>query len=306
MRGHIRFFPDPAGPYSAQIGLIQVNNTTDVGCGTNPASGAPMDWRNVSTGQESERNVTRTTGSDGAPAGWFVDTIMAGHLGGSAYGPNYLENWGESLGDNEYGWLRSPTDWHQSSLYDYPNGNCDLDFKFETVAKATDTQNIYGVIEWGFQIRSGVVQNNYVVPSNTASATFDEALERFRGYFTHEPIVLYFDTDIDTPIAGEETKIAGVLDYLDRYPDVRIHIKGFADERGTTAHNNALAERRALNVRALAISLGVDASRIDSATGSGETTAFAPGAALNAGTWRANRRVVMTFERTASTPIVMP
>lgn len=306
LEGHIRFYPDPSGPYSAQIGLIQTANVTDVAGRTNPASGAPADWRNVGAGEESERNVTRTTGTDGAPAGWFIDTVMAGHPAGSAYGPNYLEPYGESVGDNEYGWLRSPTDLHQASLYDFPWFSFDVDFEFETVAKATDTQNVYGAIEWGFKIRAGVVQDEYMRTTNTASATFSEALERFRGYYTHEPIVLYFDTDIDTPISGEEAKISGVLDYLSRYPDVRIHIEGFADERGTIAHNTALAERRALNVKALAISLGVDASRIDSATGSGETTKFAPGAALNVGTWRANRRVLMTFERTASTPIVMP
>jgi outer membrane protein OmpA-like peptidoglycan-associated protein len=301
MEGHIRFFPDPSGPYSAQIGLIQIARTLDQRS-TSSAPGTPWNY----SGAESERNVTRTTGADGAPAGSFIDTVMAGHPAGSAYGPNYLEPYGESVGDNEYGWLRSPTDWHQTSLYDYPNFTQDVDYEFETVAKATDTQTIYGAIEWGFQIRSGVVQNEYMRVSDAASATFNEALERFRGYFTHEPIVLYFDTDVDTPIAGEEAKITGVLDYLSRYPDVRINIDGYADERGTVDHNSDLALRRADNVQALAVSLGVDASRINLTVGHGETTAFAPGAALNAGTWRANRRVVMSFERTASTPIVMP
>jgi outer membrane protein OmpA-like peptidoglycan-associated protein len=306
MEGHLRFFPDPSGSYSAQIGLIQIANVTDVAGRTNPASGAPVDWSNVGAGGEAERNVTKTTGTDGAPAGWFVDTVMAGHPAGSAYGPNYLEPYGESVGHNEYGWLRSPTDLHQASLGDYPTANGEFDFEFETVAKATDTQNVYGVIEWGFQIRSGVVRNEYMRAFDTASATFSEALERFRGYFTHEPIVIYFDTDLDTPMAGEDAKITGVLDYLSRYPDVRVNIDGYADERGTVVHNHDLALRRADNVLGLAVSLGVDASRINFTVGHGETTAFAPGAPLDAGTWRANRRVVMSFERTASTPIVMP
>ena len=40
MSGTIRFDPDPNGPYSAEIGLIQAINITDVGGASNPASGA--------------------------------------------------------------------------------------------------------------------------------------------------------------------------------------------------------------------------------------------------------------------------
>ena len=34
--------------------------------------------------------------------------------------------------------------------------------------------------------------------------SLDEALERFRGYYVHEPVVIYFDTNQDTPLAGED------------------------------------------------------------------------------------------------------
>ena len=39
-------------------------------------------------------------------------------------------------------------------------------------------------------------------------------------------------------------------------------IEGYADERGTTAHNRTLAERRALATRDALVARGVDASRI--------------------------------------------
>lgn len=168
MEGHIRFFPDPYGSYSAQFGLIQVANETDIAGTTTPASGTPVDWTHVGAGQESGRQDLMTTGlelfrrKDGAPPGSFIDTVTQGHPRSSSYGPNYLEPYGESPGDNEYGWLRSPTDWHETSLYDYPQSSFDVDFDFETAAKATDTQTIYGSLHWGFGIRSGVVQNEYV------------------------------------------------------------------------------------------------------------------------------------------------
>jgi len=309
MQGHIRFLPEPTGPYSAQIGLIQTVNFTDVG-GQTGAPGSPVDWTNVlaaaGVGAEAGRMELMTTGANAAPEGWMVDANTAGQERTAEVGPNYIEHWVSSAPSNQFGWLRSPTDIQQTSLYDYPRTPFDWDFDFETVAKATDTQAIYGALEWGFGIRSGVVQNEYVQAFDTESATFNEALERFRGYYTHEPIVLYFETGIGVPIAGEEAKIAGVLDYLNRYPDVQIRIDGHADERGSRGLNEDLAEQRALSVQGIATSMGIDASRIEWAVGWGETTEFSPRGGANEGSWRANRRVVMSFARTASTPIVMP
>jgi outer membrane protein OmpA-like peptidoglycan-associated protein len=307
MEGHIRFSPDPNGPYSAQIGLVQAVNTTDVGGRTTSKPGKPLDWTKVGGG-ESGRMDLMTTGEDTAPEGWFIDAQTAANAPGSDTGPNYIEQWGitspSARRQNYFGWLRSPTDWRETSLWDYPTSPIDLDFEFETVAKATDTQTVYGALEWGFGVRSGVVQNEYVQAFDAESAVFNEALERFRGYYTHEPIVIYFDTGQDIPLPGEEDKISGVMDYLNRYPDVMVQIEGFADERGRPAMNDALSERRALNVQNLMMLHGLDSSRVDFAIGWGETQEFAAG--RDEGTWRANRRVVVSFQRTASTPIVMP
>ena len=304
LEGDIRFFPDPNGPYSAQIGLIQVVNVTDITGQTTPASGAPVDWSNVGTGAEAARNTIRTTGADVSPPGWFVDVNSAANAQSSNIGPNYIQHWISPAPRNRFGWLRSPTDWGFTSLYDYPWFSFDVDFEFETVAKATDTQAVYGALEWGFGIRSGVVQDEYARASDTQSAVFEEALEHFRGYYTHEPLVLYFDTDNDFPMAGEENKIQGVLDYLNRYPDVMLQIDGYADERGSAAHNAGLAQRRAETVELLCLAMGISPNRIDWAVGWGETHRSAAG--TTAGALRANRRVEIHFQRTASSTIVMP
>jgi outer membrane protein OmpA-like peptidoglycan-associated protein len=305
MEGNIAFAPDPGGPYSAQIGLVQIVNVTDRRT-TTPTAGGPVDWNRVGGGTERDRQDLMTRGAlGGAPAGWFVDAQTAAFASGSDVGPNYIEHWGlstpASTRRSYFGWLRSPTDWQETSLYDYPWFSFDVDFQFETVAKATDTQAIYGALEWGFGIRKRVVQGEYARAVDAESATFTEALERFRGHYTHEPIVLYFDTNADMPIAGEVAKIAGVLDYLGRYADVQVRIEGYADDRGSVPLNNDLSLRRAENVRALAIALGVSASRIEYAVGWGATGEFAAGS--TAGALRANRRVVMSFVRTASAPI---
>jgi outer membrane protein OmpA-like peptidoglycan-associated protein len=305
--GHIRFFPDPSGPYSAQIGLIQAVNVTDVGGRTTPTAGDPADWRNIGTGGEAGRMETMTTGNSTAPQGWFIDSLMANSPQATSIDPNYIEHAGISEPDNQYGWLRSPTDWREASLYDYPWMSFDTNFDFETVAKATDTQAVYGALYWGFEIRSGAAQNEYVQAADAQSAVFDEALERYRGYFAHEAVVLYFDTNQDIPEPGEDAKLADVADYLNRYSDTMIMIDGYADERGRIGDNDLLAQRRAESVENLCLLAGIPLSRIDYAVGWGETTQFSPHGGADAGSWRANRRVVISFRRTASgVPIDVP
>jgi outer membrane protein OmpA-like peptidoglycan-associated protein len=320
LSGTIAFQPDPNGPYSAEIGLVQAVNATDVSGTTTPASGAPVDWRNMTDsntgvqGTEAGRMEQMTPGTPGgAPAGWMIDNLPSATPRGDAGSPNYIEHFGIG-GDNQYGWLRSPTDFGPASLFDFPSLSFDSDLDFETVAKGTDNQTVYGAISWGFQIRSGVVQNEYAAVKDSASAVFDEALERFRGYYVHEPVVLYFDTNQDIPMAGEEGKLADIPDYLDRYPDVTVGIEGNADVRGGEIANANLSQRRADAAHNLLLLAGVDATRIAYSFGFGETDIFsehgtAPGARQprDAGRLRANRRVVITFSHTVSNhPIVMP
>jgi len=324
MSGTITFDPDPNGPYSSEIGLIQALNITDVGGTTNPASGMPVDWRNVTDvntgvpGTEAGRMEMMTQGTPGAaPAGTYIDSLPSATPRGNNIGPNYIEHFGIG-GNNQFGWLRSPTDFGPASLFDFPNFSFDVNFDFETVAKGTDNQTVYGSLLWGFNIRSGAVvgSSEYANTVDNASGVFEEALERFRGYYVHEPVVLYFDTGDPIPRTGEEAKLADVPDYLSRYPDVMIEIDGFADIRGSESSNLTLAQQRAEAAANLLTLQGVDASRIDTTwvVGWGETQDFsqhgtAPGATqpITAGRLQANRRAVIRFVHTVSNhPIVMP
>lgn len=316
MMGTIGFDPDPNGPYSAEIGLVQAVNVTDVG-GTTASAGDPLDWSNVPGGHpEGDRMELMTDGSGVAPEGWFIDSRTANNARGSSIGPNYIEHFISPEPVNQFGYLRSPTDVRRASLWDFPQAPFDVDFDFETVAKGTDNQTVYGSVFWGFGIRSGAVEptSEYAFAQGDASDTFEEALERYRGFFVHEPVVIYFDTNQDTPVAGEEGKLAGVPDYLERYPDVTVSIDGWADLRGGEDANAQLAQRRADSVQALLEGMGVDRSRIVWSFGMGETDSFsqhgAPSAerqAREAGLLRANRRAVVSFQHTVSGhPIVMP
>ncbi|GEM_PF-1519578 len=314
MLGNIEFHPDPHSPYSAEIELLQVVDTTDVG-GTTSAPGSPLDWSRVGVGAEAARNTVMTTGAGPAGPGHFVDQIYdpATHAPSSATGPYYQSGTG-FRGGNEPGWVRSPTDVKASTLRDGPGISAgSIDFDFETVAKGHDNQTIYGSLLWGFQVRTGAVSGEYVSASGAQSATVGEALDRFRTYFTHEPTIIYFDFDVDSPMAGEDAKLREFLPYVHAHPDVQVQVTGFADETGPARYNRGLSSRRATNVAGLIQTLGVSRSRITTAV-HGETHQFAGGAlgsgpfAAQAGqpeqtpgTLRANRRVVIEFQRTATT-----
>ena len=309
MDGTIEFHPAPSGPYSSEITLIQTANVVDVAGTTTGTHGipAPADWKNINAGEEAPRNEVRTP-----LGGTFVDIPYATEPQSSSTTPNYDRPAyiAANAALDHHGWLRSPTDLREASLYDYPSASYDSDFKFETVAKGSDNQVVYGSLDWGFQVRSGVVQSEYRHPHAFESAEFDEALERFRGYYAHEPIVIYFDTGRDVPLAGEVAKLGDVTNYMARYPDVRMQVDGYADETGSANaaaranYNIDLSYRRAENAVTLLLGLGVDESRIDLTVGRGQTTTFSPGSPVaTPGNLRANRRVVISFVRTASSLI---
>jgi peptidoglycan-associated lipoprotein len=70
-------------------------------------------------------------------------------------------------------------------------------------------------------------------------------------------------------------------------PAFNVQIEGHADERGTTEYNLALGERRAQAAKDYLVSLGVDASRIDTIS-YGEERPLDPG--HNELAWALNRR----------------
>lgn len=52
-------------------------------------------------------------------------------------------------------------------------------------------------------------------------------------------------------------------DWLAKYPDVKVTIEGYADERGTREYNLALGARRANAVKEYLVSVGISAARVD-------------------------------------------
>jgi peptidoglycan-associated lipoprotein len=72
----------------------------------------------------------------------------------------------------------------------------------------------------------------------------------------------YFDYDKADLRDDARATLAGNADWLKKYPSIQVLIEGHCDERGTSAYNLALGDRRANAARDYLASLGVDAMRI--------------------------------------------
>lgn len=347
--GYIRFVPAPDAPNSNVIAFVQAAKVTDTaGADAGAVSIPAAQGLRGSLGQggllsqdDARRNVE---------GGFLIDVLhQAGPAGvrqqGDAVSPQYpigtaapgtVGFGGTTIQPAQYGggtgasfpvtpgFKRSsgPADIRSASMYDFPGTDstaANLDFSFESLARGEDTMVTYGGLRWGFGLRAGHVVNERYDVVNTASATFDETLERFRDFYVHEPVTLYFDFDRDALVPAEATKIDACLAYLGRNSTVAMSIEGFADIRGgASVHNRDLARRRAEAVAAAIVTRGIAPGRITAVTVGDGGVGASTLATTNAGTgdqggdaavgadqdreanrW-ANRRVVITFTQTAS------
>jgi outer membrane protein OmpA-like peptidoglycan-associated protein len=297
--GTITFTPDPKSPYSSKIGLIQIVKFTD---------DKGVDQESASMPAASVPHLrTKEDKAAGVEGGYLTD-VLHEDFGQT---PSVVAPKGQEHthyyegGAPEFGFRRSadPKDIKAAKLDDFPSTTDPkdkLNFGFETVAKGDDNQVIYGAVKWAFNIRGGKVQDETHSFSDGASATFDEALEKHRDFYVHEPVTIYFDFNGDTPSAGEDFKFTNLVPYLTKFPDVRVKAEGFADLRGSAAHNLALAGRRAQHALDALAALGIAATRFDAPVATGITTQFSPtdpGGTPQAEepNRRANRRVMLTF-----------
>jgi outer membrane protein OmpA-like peptidoglycan-associated protein len=329
LSGTIRFIPDVNAPNSNSIALVQVVRLTDLG-GTDvdPQSmGAPQAPRGA-LGDPGVR--TQDDPARGVEGGFFTDVLHKPLAAGatpaapsSPLSPNYPFRplpTGGGAPPQTPGFKRSsdPADIRSASLFDSPGATgtgANFDFSFETVARSEDTGIVYGALDWGFRLNAGVVEGEHVTAVASQSATFDEALERHRDFYVHEPVTFYFDFDSDVLSPAEAAKIDAFLPYMGRNPTVHVSLEGFADQVGGASRYNAnLSLRRATAVEAALLARGIAASRIDGIIiGHGASTA----ATTDAGTGdqggnpavgadqsreanrQMNRRVLLTFTDTA-------
>ncbi|HEV9036505.1 MAG TPA: OmpA family protein [Puia sp.] len=307
--GSIAFDPAVSSPYSNEIRLIQVIRDRDT-------AGNDVNISSMPPGRGESLRTTAGLGSD-VEAGFSTDVLHQDF--DNAGNPTTVTPQGAQKGlayeggTPIYGFKRSndPRDIKSARIEDTPYSTGDWDFDFETVAKGEDTGVIYGSLHWSFGTRHGRVVNEKVDAEDAQSATFDAAVEKHRDFYVHEPVVFYFDYKKDELSTTEAAKIDEFLDYLHRFPDVRLSLDAYADNKGDALFNLHLSEKRGDNVIKALIAKKVDPARISKAVSSwGSTEEFTSGdLAPNPGrsqnleaNRRGNRRVVLTFSHTQSLP----
>jgi outer membrane protein OmpA-like peptidoglycan-associated protein len=106
---------------------------------------------------------------------------------------------------------------------------------------------------------------------NFELSNYDDLVVKKKGVEKVDVNPIYFDYDkYDiTPLAVEE--LAKVVFIMKKFPNIRIKIESHTDSRGKDAYNLKLSDNRAKSTRDYIISQDIDASRIESAIGYGET-----------------------------------
>lgn len=105
---------------------------------------------------------------------------------------------------------------------------------------------------------------------------------------------ILFDTDRFNVDVEDQTTLQRQAQWLAQYPNTRVILEGHADERGTRDYNLALGERRANSAKNYLISIGVDASRIQTVSyGKERPTALGS----DEQSWAQNRRAVTVTVR---------
>jgi outer membrane protein OmpA-like peptidoglycan-associated protein len=341
LSGTIRFVPSLDAPNSNVIAFNQIIRDVDT-------SGADINIATMGT-QQAPRGAlgspglrTQEDAARGVEGGFFTDVLhqpFAPAVGpappaaarGSALTPRYPFGPNPVVTAQAPGFKRSndPADIRSAEMFDFPQTSGERNFSLESVALGEDTMITYGAVNWGFSVRAGNVVNEYLHVEPGHSATFDEALERHRDFYVHEPVTFYFAFDSAELSAAEAAKIDTFTAYLKRNPDIHMDVEGFADIKGGNSdYNRNLSLRRAEAVRSALIARGIPEEDIGGpapatahlgavTVGRGASTE----ATTNAGTgdqggdplvgadqtreanrW-ANRRVVLIFRRsTAAAP----
>ncbi|MBP4137920.1 OmpA family protein [Flavobacterium geliluteum] len=100
---------------------------------------------------------------------------------------------------------------------------------------------------------------------------YDDLVVKSKGVEKVDVKPIYFDFDkFDiTALAVEE--LSKVVFLMQKFPNIRIKIESHTDARGKDAYNLKLSDNRAKSTRDYIVSQGIEASRIESAIGYGET-----------------------------------
>jgi peptidoglycan-associated lipoprotein len=122
-------------------------------------------------------------------------------------------------------------------------------------------------------------------PASEAAVTEEPSPEAAGTAFDNENVHFAFDSSILSDQARQI--LNNDAEYLRTYPETKVTVQGYCDERGTGAYNLALGQRRAEAVKQYLVVLGITADRLQTIS-YGEERPIDPG--HNEAAWAKNRR----------------
>jgi len=130
-------------------------------------------------------------------------------------------------------------------------------------------------------------------PSPPTTIQIESLAEQEKSFHEHVPDV-WFDYDSYQLRTEAQSSIARSAEYLKSHPEITTLIAGYSDERGTTAYNLSLGEKRAKAVMNSLIKDGVDASRL-AVISYGKTVQVCTSDSEQC--WQQNRRAAFSMRR---------
>ncbi|RZJ73085.1 OmpA family protein [Flavobacterium sp.] len=121
------------------------------------------------------------------------------------------------------------------------------------------------------QLEIGKKNGNQTKDVNFELTNYDDLITKKGNVekITVNPIYFEYDKWAITPLA--EVELDKVVFAMTKFPHLKIKIESHTDSRGKDAYNLKLSDNRAKSTRDYIISKGIDASRIESAIGYGES-----------------------------------
>jgi peptidoglycan-associated lipoprotein len=135
---------------------------------------------------------------------------------------------------------------------------------------------------------SQATRSNY--PDAATRARIDELIGRIQdAYFDYDAHTLR--SDAITTLAADSKELALILS---QYPDYKLKIEGFCDERGSAEYNVALGDARAKAAKDYLVNAGVSASQLDTVSFGKENPVCTE---HDEACWQKNRRVHIVAEK---------